>query len=110
MGEVGAGEPAAGRADLGGRVSFSLLLAALTIVRGATDELRIWLIVEGLVLAVIVAGVWFVAKRRRRIAAGRGLNCSSRWSSAEKATSFSSRFSRVSSFLALMIHQVAAFR
>jgi hypothetical protein len=52
------------------------LLAALAIVRGATDDLRIWLIVEGLVLAVIVAGVWIVTTRRRRIAAARGLVCS----------------------------------
>lgn len=52
------------------------LLAALAIARGSTDDLRIWLIVEGLVLAVIVAGVWFVARRRRRIAAARGLICS----------------------------------
>ena len=54
-----------------------LLLAALVIVRGSTDDLRIWLIVEGLVFTVIVAGVWFVTTRRRRIAAARGLICSS---------------------------------
>ena len=54
-----------------------LLLAALITVRGITDELRIWLIVEGLVFAVIVAGVWFVTRRKRRIAVARGLVCCS---------------------------------
>ena len=54
-----------------------LLLAALIIARGYTDDLRTWLIVEGLVFIVIVAGVWFVTTRKRRIAASRGLICSS---------------------------------
>ena len=53
-----------------------LLLAALLVARGSTDDLRIWLVVEGLVFSVIVAGVWFVTKRKRRIAAARGLICS----------------------------------
>jgi len=53
-----------------------LLLAALLIVRGSADDLRIWLVVESLVFTVIVAGVWFVTARRRRIAAARGLFCS----------------------------------
>ncbi len=53
-----------------------LLLAALVTVRGSTDDLRIWLVVEALVFAVIVAGVWFVTTRKRRIAAARGLICS----------------------------------
>lgn len=54
-----------------------LLLAALVTARGYTDDLRIWLIVEGLVFIVIVAGVWFVTTRKRRIVASRGLICSS---------------------------------
>ena len=54
-----------------------LLLATLVIVRGDTDDLRTWLVVTGLVFAVIVADVWFVTTRKRRIAASRGLICSS---------------------------------
>jgi len=53
-----------------------LLLATLVIVRGYTDDLRTWLVVAGLVFAVIVADVWFVTTRMRRIAAARGLICS----------------------------------
>ena len=52
-----------------------VLLAALIIAQGLTDDLRIWLLVEGLVLSVIVVGVWFVTSRKRRIAAARGLIC-----------------------------------
>ena len=42
-----------------------------------TNDLQIWLVVAGLVFAVIVTGVWFVTTRKRRIAAARGLICSS---------------------------------
>lgn len=51
------------------------LLAALAIMRGRSGDLHDWLIVEGLVFAVIVVGVWFVTRRKRRIAAARGLVC-----------------------------------
>src|SRR5262245_33822698 len=55
----------------------ALMLAALATLRASTDDLRVWLIVEVLLFALIVAGAWFVTLRRRRIAADRGLICSS---------------------------------
>ena len=54
---------------------FGILLAAMAILRGSSGGLRDWLIVEILVFAWIVLGVWFVTARKRRIAAARGLNC-----------------------------------
>jgi hypothetical protein len=51
------------------------LLALVAFNREKAGELTWWLVGGSLLLAIIAGSLWFVTKRRRRIAATRGLVC-----------------------------------
>jgi heme/copper-type cytochrome/quinol oxidase subunit 3 len=53
----------------------TVLLALLAFYHEKSNDLAAWLVAGGLLLAVIVFALWFVATRKRRIAITRGLVC-----------------------------------
>lgn len=53
------------------------LLAVLFYNHDRSSQLQYWLVVGGLTLLVILASLWFVTTRKRRVATARGLVCAS---------------------------------
>lgn len=64
------------RGDVVVLIGAAALLSLIFLYREHSRELSAWLIAAGLLLAVIVASLWFVTSRTRRLAIARGLKCS----------------------------------
>lgn len=54
-----------------------VLLALVALNREYSRELVAWLVVAGALVLVFLASLWFVTKRKRRVAMTRGLVCGS---------------------------------
>jgi hypothetical protein len=63
------------RGDVFVLIAAGVLLALLAFNREKSAELNWWLAGGGLLLFVISTSLWFVTKRRRSVAAARGLVC-----------------------------------